>query len=129
MVSETSVLILDSDPQTVPLLVEAVQKLGWDARIAESSLAAIDLLNGPVDVLIADLDSPGLDGLEVVRRAKRDHAAVDVVVITSSASMSKAAEAVRMGIPDYLARPFGAPDVRRVLGRIGEKRPATAVNG
>ena len=129
MASETCVLILDSDPQTVPLLVEAVQKLGWEARIAESSLAAIDLLNGPVDVLIADLDSPGLDGLEVVRRAKRDHAAIDVVVITSSASMSKAAEAVRMGIPDYLARPFGASDVRRVLGRIGEKRPATAVSG
>lgn len=126
MAAETSVLIVDSDPKTSPLIVEAVQKLGWNARVADSSLAAVDLLNGPVDILIADLDSPGLDGLEVVRRAKRDHAAIDIVVITSSASLTKAAEAVRLGIPDYLARPFTAPDVRRVLGRIGEKHPTAA---
>jgi DNA-binding NtrC family response regulator len=127
MAAETSVLILDPDPQTCPLLVEAVEKLGWTATVADSSLQALELIQGSIDILIADLDSPGLDGLEVVRRARRDHARMDVVVIASSASLAKATEAVRLGIPDYLARPFGAAEVKRVLARLAEKHSAASV--
>jgi len=126
MGKETSVLIVDHDPQTRALLTEAVEKLGWSARLAESGVRAIDVLaNGQADILITDLDAAGLEGLEVVRRTRRDHPEMDVVVIASSATMPKAAEAVRMGIPDFLIRPFGAAEVKRLLSRLAEKRPTS----
>jgi DNA-binding NtrC family response regulator len=128
MAGETSVLILDLDPQSCALLVQVVEKLGWSVKVADSSLQALNLLQAPVNILVADLDSPGLDGLEVVRRARRDHSEMDVVVIASSTSMAKATEAVRLGIPDYLVRPFSAPDAKRVLCRLAEKRPAALVS-
>jgi two-component system response regulator HydG len=125
MEGETSVLILDPDPQSCALLVEIVEKFGWRSTVADSSLQALDLIKSPVDILIADLDTPGLDGLEVVRRAKHGPGETDIVVIASSASLDKATEAVRLGIPDYLARPFSTSDVKRVLSRLAEKRPSS----
>ncbi|HEY6293093.1 MAG TPA: sigma-54 dependent transcriptional regulator [Terriglobia bacterium] len=119
-------MIVDRDPQTRALLMEAVERLGWSARTADSGVRAVDLLGGhEISILIADLDAAGLDGLEVVRRARRDHRDMDVVMIASSATMPKAAEAVRMGIPDFLVRPFGAAEVKRVLNRLAEKRPTS----
>ena len=127
MEDQTLVLILDPDPQSRFLLVQVVERLGWTAKIAESSLQALELIKNGIGILVADLDSPGLDGLEVVRRARRDHGEMDVVVIASSASLGKATEAVRLGIPDYLVRPFEASDVKRVLMRLAEKRPAPLI--
>jgi DNA-binding NtrC family response regulator len=123
----TSILILDHDPNTRGLLADASGKLGWATQQTDSGLRAVELLgSGNVDILIADLDAPGLDALEVVRRARRDSPGVQTVVIASSDTMTKASEAVRLGIPDYLIRPFGAPEIKRVLARLAEKRPASS---
>jgi len=124
MSTGTSILILDHDSQTRALLADGAEKLGWAVQQTDSGLRAVELLgHGSVDILIADLDAPGLDALEVVRRARRDCHGVQTVVIASSDTMTKASEAVRLGIPDYLIRPFGASEVRRVLARMAEKRP------
>jgi len=126
MSTGTSILILDHDANTRTALADAAEELGWTTRQTESGLEAVELLgSGEVDILIADLDAPGLDALEVVRRARRDSREVQTVVIASSATMTKASEAVRLGIPDYLIRPFGAPEVKRMLARLAEKRPAS----
>jgi len=126
MSAGTSILILDHDANTRSLLADAAEKLGWTTLQTDSGLQAVELLgSGEVDILVADLDAPGLDALEVVRRARRDAREVQTVVIASSATMTKAFEAVRLGIPDYLIRPFGPPEVKRMLARLAEKRPAS----
>jgi DNA-binding NtrC family response regulator len=122
----TTILILDHDPHTRAFLADAAEKLGWTAQQTDSGLRAVELLgSGEVDILIADLEAPGLDALEVVRRARRESREVQTVVIASSETMTKASEAVRLGIPDYLIRPFGPSEVKRVLARLAEKRPAS----
>ena len=121
----TSVLVLDHDPQTRELLVDAARKRNWGAKVADSAVSALELLEEVgADIVVVDLDVPGLDGMEVVRRVKRDRPEADIVVIASSAVMPKAAEAVRLGIPEYLIRPFGAVEVKRVVARLAEKRPS-----
>jgi len=122
----TSILILDHDPSTRSLLADAAEKLGWTTRQTDSGLQAVELLeSGQVDILIADLDATGLDALEVVRRARRDSRRLQTVVIASSQTMAKASEAVRLGIPDYFIRPFGAPEIKRMMSRLAEKHPAS----
>jgi DNA-binding NtrC family response regulator len=124
MSNGTSILILDHNPDTRALLAGGAEKLGWAVQEADSGLRAVELLgNGEVDILIADLDAPGLDALEVVRRARRDCPGLQTVVIASSKTMTKASEAVRLGVADYLIRPFGAPEIKRILARMAEKRP------
>ncbi|HEV3275274.1 MAG TPA: sigma-54 dependent transcriptional regulator [Terriglobia bacterium] len=126
MAVETSVLVLDPDAQTRALLAGSLEKLGWKTAVTDSGLKALDLLeNGGINVFIADLDAPGPDGVEVVRRARRDRPNLEVVLIASAGAMSKATEAVRLGISDYLIRPFGAVEVRRLLARLSEKHPVS----
>jgi two-component system response regulator AtoC len=128
MAIETFVLVLDHDAETRALLGEALQKSGWQIAATDSGVKALDLLDSGVPtILFADLDTPGPDGLELVRRALHDHPRLDVVLIATAATLAKATEAVRPGVSDYLIRPFGAAEVKRLLARLAEKHPASDV--
>jgi DNA-binding NtrC family response regulator len=122
----TCLLVLDHDLRTRELLVDAARKRNWQHKVADSAVRALELFEeGGADIVVVDLDVPGLDGMEVIRRVKRDRPEADIVVIASSTAMPKAAEAVRLGIPEYLIRPFGAVEVKRVVARLAEKRPSS----
>jgi DNA-binding NtrC family response regulator len=124
MNERTSVLILDHDPATRSLLAQAVERLGWSARPAASALDALGLLEASqCSIVIADLGEAGVEGLEVLRRARRNQAVAEVVAIASPAESVNSAEAVRLGIAHFLVRPFTLADARRVLGRLAENRP------
>src|SRR5579863_2631061 len=124
MSGATTVLILDHEPDTRSLLAQVAERLGWSVRPADSALSALALLEATeCHIVIADLDAAGVDGLELIRRVRRDHPLVDVVAIASHEDSGKTDEAVRLGIPDFLVRPFGLVEARRVLGRLAEKRP------
>lgn len=126
MAAQTSAVVFDHDAETRALLVTAAEKMGWKAGATDSGPRTLELMaGGDVDVLIADLEAPGLDPLEIVLRARRDNPKIDVVVIASPATLSKAGEFIRLGIPEYLIRPFGPVEVKRVLARLAEKRPGS----
>ena len=79
----------------------------------------------PYDLLIADLKMPGMDGLTVIREAKRYKADLPVIIITGFSTESSAIEAVNLGVAGYLTKPFRVP---QVLGRRREgARRVTAV--
>jgi DNA-binding NtrC family response regulator len=121
-----SVLLVGNDPQIRALLADAVEKLGWSVETTDSKRLAFQLVaGGEINIVVVDLDGPGLDSLEVVKWARRKDHDLEVVVIASSGTTPKAAEAMRLGVPEYLIRPFGASEMRRVLIRLAEERPAS----
>lgn len=123
---KTSVLVVDHDAETRALLGEALQHSGWKTASTDSGIKALDLLeSGAPDIIFADLDAPGPDSLELVRRALHDHPALDVVLIATASTLAKATEAVRLGISSYLIRPFGAVEVKRLLADLAKKHPVT----
>jgi len=128
MPAETSVLLLDHDAETRALLGEGLQKSGWKTTAVDSGIKALGLLEGGApDILFADLDAPGPDGLELVRRALHDHPHLDVVLIATATTLAKATDAVRLGIPNYLIRPFGAAEVKRLLAGLAKKHRVSEV--
>jgi DNA-binding response OmpR family regulator len=60
----------------------------------------------PYDLLIADLKMPGMDGLTVIREAKRYKGDLPVIIITGFSTESSAIEAVNLGVAGYLTKPF-----------------------
>ena len=84
----------------------------------------------PYDLLIADLKMPGMDGLTVIREAKRYKADLPVIIITGFSTESSAIEAVNLGVAGYLTKPFRVPQVLRPPQRhwannaLGENDPA-----
>ena len=75
----------------------------------------------PYDLLIADLKMPGMDGLALIREAKRYKENMPVIIITGFSSESSAIEAVNLGVSGYLTKPFRVPQVLAAAARaLGE---------
>jgi DNA-binding response OmpR family regulator len=72
-------------------------------------------------LLIADLKMPGMDGLTVIREAKRYKSDLPVIIITGFSTESSAIEAVNLGVAGYLTKPFRVPQVLAAAARaLGE---------
>jgi len=84
--------------------------------------AALDRLRMiPYDLLITDLKMPGVDGLTVIREARRLKADLPVIIITGFSNEASAIEAVNLGVSGYLTKPFRVPRVLAAAAKaLGE---------
>ena len=118
------ILIADDDHDMAQLLGRLVQREGLTPLLAKDGMEALQLVRaGDPDVLLADLRMPGMDGMELMRKAKDLDPELPVVLITGFAEVRGAVEAIRAGAHDFLAKPFEHPQVLRVLLRaLNERR-------
>jgi DNA-binding NtrC family response regulator len=63
------------------------------------------------DVVVLDLNMPGLSGLEVIDRLKADEVESQVIVLTGEATVDTAVQAMKLGACDYLSKPFPLPEL------------------
>lgn len=59
-----------------------------------------------IDILITDIRMPGMDGIELIRRAKEERPNLRVIVISEYADFEYARESLRLGVEDYVLKPF-----------------------
>jgi len=85
--------------------------------------AGLELLRRePWDLLIADLRMPEMDGLSLIREARRLHPRLPVIIITGYSSESSAIQAVNLGVVGYLVKPFRIPHVLSAVAKaLGEQ--------
>jgi two-component system response regulator AtoC len=116
-------LIVEDDAGTRQGLEEAIESLGGDSRSAGTVAEATKVLEDfAPHVLLVDINLPDGDGLEVLRRAREEHPDLDAIVITGSASLDNAIEALRAGATDYLLKPIRPAQLQVVFQRIAERR-------
>ncbi len=112
------VLVVDDSPDTLRILIEAIEGAGLTTLVARSGQAALDLLQRiEPDVILLDAMMPGMDGFETCRRIKARHelATTPVVFMTGMTDRASVAEALNCGAVDYVAKPV-APD--ELIARI-----------
>jgi two-component system response regulator AtoC len=79
------------------------------------------LRNAAYDLLITDLRMPGVDGLTLIREAKRMKPSLPVIIITGFSNEATAIDAVNLGVAGYLTKPFRVPQVLAAAARaLGE---------
>ena len=82
----------------------------------------------PYDLLITDLKMPGVDGLTVIREARRLKADIPVIIITGFSTEASAIEAVNLGVSGYLTKPFRfRASSRSRPAPSASSRPAAAI--
>jgi excisionase family DNA binding protein len=109
------VLIVD-DEATIRDLLSKTLALAEYGRTALERLRII-----PYDLLITDLKMPGVDGLSVIREARRLKADIPVIIITGFSTEASAIEAVNLGVSGYLTKPFRVPRVLAAAAKaLGE---------
>ena len=106
------VLVVDDEASIRDLLSKTLALAEYDVDTAPDGTAALDRLRVMnYDLLIADLKMPGMDGLTLIRQAKRMKADLPVIIITGFSTESSAIEAVNLGVAGYLTKPFRVPQV------------------
>ncbi len=117
------VLIVDDEESIRELLTRALELAEYQVEAAADARAAIDRLRlGGYDLLIADLRMPGMDGLALIREARRLHPSLAVIIITGYSSEATAIQAVNLGVVGYLVKPFRIPQVLSAVARaLGER--------
>ncbi len=108
------VLVVDDEASIRDLLEKtlALADPPYDVDTAPDGTTALDRMRAfSYDLLIADLKMPGMDGLALIRQARRIKADLPVIIITGFSTESSAIEAVNLGVAGYLTKPFRVPQV------------------
>ena len=116
------VLVVDDEASIRDLLSKTLALAEYDVDTSPDGRSALERLRlYPYDLLIADLKMPGLDGLSVIREAKRLKADLPVIIITGYSTETAAIEAVNLGVSGYLTKPFRVPRVLAAAAKaLGE---------
>ena len=116
------VLVVDDEAAIRDLLSKTLALAEYDVDLAPDGRTALERLRIiPYDLLITDLKMPGVDGLSVIREARRLKADIPVIIITGFSTEASAIEAVNLGVSGYLTKPFRVPRVLAAAARaLGE---------
>ena len=116
------VLVVDDEATIRDLLSKTLALAEYDVDLASDGRSALERLRIiPYDLLITDLKMPGVDGLAVIREARRLKADIPVIIITGFSTEASAIEAVNLGVSGYLTKPFRVPRVLAVAAKaLGE---------
>ncbi|HEY6032388.1 MAG TPA: response regulator transcription factor [Gaiellaceae bacterium] len=105
------VLVVDDEAAQRRLLRAYLEKESLEVVEADNGLDALSLLRGGgIDVALVDVMLPGLDGFEVVRRARRE-TKVPIILLTARGEETSRVAGLELGADDYVVKPFSAPEV------------------
>ena len=100
-----------------------MEKEGYEVVSADSGEKGLQHVNERTfDVILTDVQMPGLNGLELTRRALARDPDLQIVLVTGVRERDTAIEALRVGAADYLVKPFRLDELRFVVRRVLEKR-------
>ena len=120
--SPIRVLVAEDSEINRYVFMNMFELLGVQARYAESGPAALELLGKErFDLLILDIQMPGMSGLEVISHYHESTALPDrapIVVITGDATADIRAECEQLGVRSFLAKPVGLDRLRQVIGEF-----------
>lgn len=116
------VLVADDEASIRDLLAKTLALAEYDIDVAPDGRTALERLRiVPYDLLITDLKMPGVDGLSVIREARRMKPDIPVIIITGFSTEASAIEAVNLGVSGYLTKPFRVPRVLAAAAKaLGE---------
>lgn len=112
-------LVVDDEVGIREFIRDALEIDGHDVTEASNGPEALHHLHATsFDILVTDLRMPGsLDGMDLVRRARRELPEMEIIVLTAHGTVETAVEAMKLGAFDFLQKPLGGPDELRLLVR------------
>lgn len=115
---KVSIIAVDDDARILNLMDARLSRMGYDVRCCSSGEAAVEEFEqAPSDIVLVDLDMPGMHGLDVLKAVRGLSDSVEVVVITGNADKDSAIEALRLGAFDFFEKPPNFDELDHTLKR------------
>jgi DNA-binding NtrC family response regulator len=110
--SNAKLLIVDDEERFLTTTTRLMEKRGISTKSASNGAEALRIIDeSPVDVVILDVKMPGMDGVETLKRIKRNYPLIEVIMLTGHGSVDSAVKGLRMGAFDYVMKPCDIPEL------------------
>jgi DNA-binding NtrC family response regulator len=117
-VSKGRVLVVDDEPDMIESCARILRRAGYECLTTTDAHKALALVESDrPDLLLTDLKMPGIDGMELLRRARMVDPALPVIFVTAFATIESAVEAIKEGAFDYLPKNFTIEQLRLAVER------------
>ena len=121
----TTLLLVDDDPSMVRLLNKIIERQFEDEielmSLTDPKEARRQIEAQIVDILITDLEMPGVNGLELLRCAKRRNPCTQVLFMTGHSTLDALTDALELGATDYLLKPLDQMHLIKLVGDAQER--------
>ncbi len=120
MVTEepNKILVVDDSPQISKALSDLLSASGYSVRTAPSAERALQILEtATFDLIITDLKMTGMTGIDLAKQVLHKTPGLPVVILTGFGDMDSVINALRLGVADYLKKPFSIDEVTSVVER------------
>jgi len=121
----TRILVVDDEKKMCESLQTLLSKVGYEVTTVEKSEEALKKIKRDhFDLVITDIKMPRVDGLDILKAARRKDEDALVILMTGYASLESAISAINQGAYDYLMKPIEFPELKLTIQRALEKRRA-----
>ena len=106
------ILVIDDDKSARLLLERVLTRAGHSVVLVDNGEQGLKVLaQQPFDLMITDKNLPGVDGLEVLRRARAHNKTLQAIIITGFPTPETKSSAKELGVYSYVTKPFGILDI------------------
>ena len=120
--SEFYALIVEDEPIILNNIIRKVEKAPANIHVigeAQSGIEALELLHQlHVDILITDIEMPGMNGLELIRQVREQYPDIRIIILSGYSNFEYARTALRYGVEDYLLKPIDQDTLSTLLDEI-----------
>ncbi|MCP3889826.1 MAG: response regulator [Desulfobulbaceae bacterium] len=110
------ILIMEDEEVVAKGLEMVLSEEGYNVDLAFTGEQALETFSSDkYDLLVADLRLPDVDGMEVIKKVKETQPETEVVVITGYSSVTSAVDAMKIGVFDYLTKPFVETEIKEAV--------------
>lgn len=118
-----NILIVEDADTLRESLSEVLTAQGWNVTLSATAEDALSQINSSeFSLVLSDLKLPGLNGLDLVREARKMRGSLPIVVMTAYGSIDIAVEAMKLGAIDFITKPFSPSALINILEQIAEHR-------
>jgi len=124
VIERRRILVVDDDPTVRESVRRILEERGFEVECVETGRDGLERVRtGYFDCALFDLKMPDMDGMDIVRVAREHRDNMAVLIMTGYASIETAAEATRLGVSDYICKPFTPEEITQAVERALQNLP------
>jgi CheY-like chemotaxis protein len=122
MMIEKKILVVDDDEGSRNMMKQAFSRADYKVRLAESAEEALEILkDDKIQVMFLDLNLPGMNGVELCKRIRKDFPMAIIYAVTGYASLFELSECREAGFDDYFNKPVNLSVLMKAAEQAFEK--------